>query len=180
MKPSSPYSASKAAADLLVLSYCRTYNINGVVTRSCNNYGPYQYKEKLIPVIITNLLKNKKIPIYGTGQNIREWIHVRDNCEGIMAALKLGEPGGIYHMGSGIELTNLDITKQILAIMNKPESLISMVKDRKGHDFRYSLDSKETHSQLNWKPKTNLESGLKETVEFYKKIKRDKGREVNV
>jgi dTDP-glucose 4,6-dehydratase len=174
MKPSSPYSASKAAADLLVLSYCRTYNINGVVTRSCNNYGPYQYREKLIPVIITNLLNNKKIPIYGTGRNIREWIHVRDNCEGIMAALKFGESGGIYHMGSGVELTNLDIARQILSIMDKPETLISMVEDRPGHDFRYSLDSKETHSKLKWKPKIMLQDGLRETVEYYKiKLSKD-------
>lgn len=168
LKPSSPYSATKAAADLLILSYVRTYGVDAVITRSSNNYGPYQYEEKLIPVIIKKALNDENIPIYGTGQNIREWIYVEDNCEGVMAALKYGKSGEIYHLGSGIELTNINLTKKILSLLNKPESLITFVKDRNGHDYRYALNCKETYSKLNWKPKTDMETGLSKTVKWYK------------
>lgn len=167
LKPSSPYSASKASSDLLTLSYARTYNINVVITRSCNNYGRFQYKEKLLPVIILNALKNKQIPVYGTGENQREWIYVEDNCEGIMSALIHGKSSGIYNLGSGIEITNLDLVKKILDIMGKPHSLISFVEDRKGHDFRYFMDSSISNKELNWNARTSLEIGLEKTINWF-------------
>lgn len=169
LKPSSPYSASKTSADLLVLSYNRTYGMNTIITRSCNNYGPFQYEEKLIPVIIINALKNKEIPIYGNGLNQREWIYVDDNCHGIMSALINGKSGGIYNIGSGIEKTNIDLVKQILAIMDKPEALIKFVSDRPGHDLRYAMDSGESKTDLKWDISTKLEDGLKMTVNWFTK-----------
>lgn len=167
LKPSSPYSASKAAASLIAQSYCRTYNMDIVITRSCNNYGPYQYTEKLIPMVITNALENKDITIHGTGKNIREWIYVDDNCFGVEAALLKGKAGGIYHIGSGIEVDNITITKKILEIMGRPESLIKYVEDRKGNDFRYSLDCSNTNKELSWKSNIELEEGLIRTVDWY-------------
>ena len=167
MKPSSPYSASKAAADLLALSYHRTYGLNVVVTRSCNNYGPHQYGEKFIPVIITKALNNETIPVYGTGLNMREWIYVDDNCEGVMKAVLNGTAGSIYNLGSGDEKTNLELVKEILSNMGKPLSLIEMVEDRKGHDFRYFLDSDISYSELDWKPDTDFSKGISETIRHY-------------
>jgi len=167
MKPSSPYSASKAAADLLALSYHRTYGMHIIVTRSCNNYGPHQYEEKFIPVIITKALNNEEIPVYGTGLNMREWIYVGDNCEGVMQALIKGQAGVAYNLGSGHEETNLNLVKTILATVDKPASLIKMVNDRKGHDFRYFLDSEKTYRELEWKPKTSFSEGIRKTIEHY-------------
>jgi dTDP-glucose 4,6-dehydratase len=169
LKPSSPYSASKTAADVLVLSYHRTYGMNTVITRTCNNYGPFQYKEKFLPVIIMNALNDSPIPVYGVGKNIREWIYVEDNCEGLEAAMVYGKSGGIYHIGTGEEFENLDMVKKILAIMNKPESLITFVTDRKGHDLRYALDNSLTYSELKWKPKISIEDGLKKTINWIEK-----------
>lgn len=167
LKPSSPYSASKASSDLLVLSYARTYGMNVVITRSCNNYGRFQYKEKLLPVIILNALKDNKIPVYGQGLNQREWIYVKDNCEGIMSALIYGKSSGIYNLGSGTEIKNIDMVKMILDIMGKPHSLISFVEDRKGHDFRYFMDSSISNKELSWSAKTSLEVGLEKTINWF-------------
>ena len=167
MKPSSPYSASKAAADLLALSYHRTYGMNIIITRSCNNYGPHQHKEKFIPVIITKILNNESIPVYGTGLNMREWIYVDDNCEGVMQALLKGRPGTVYNLGSGYEETNLNLVKTILSELGKPASFIKMVEDRKGHDFRYFLDSEKSYQELGWKPRTSFSEGIKKTIEYY-------------
>jgi len=171
MKPSSPYSASKAAADMLVMAYHRTYGLNTTIVRPCNNYGPYQYKEKFIPVIVSNALKDNEIPLYGTGLNIREWMFVEDNCRGIMAALKNGKGGEIYNLGSGAEITNKDLIHMILDIMDKPLSLIKHVEDRKGHDKRYALDSSKSYNELNWKPQISLSEGIQKTVDWY--IKND-------
>lgn len=165
IRPSSPYSASKASADLLVLSYSRTYGINTVITRSCNNYGPFQYKEKFIPVVITRALNNQDIPVYGNGSNCREWIFVDDNCCGLMAALEKGS--GIFNIGSGIEKSNINLVKQILSIMGKPESLIKFVEDRKGHDLRYAMDSTKSLRYLDWQANVHLDNGLKKTVNWY-------------
>jgi dTDP-glucose 4,6-dehydratase len=165
LKPSNPYAASKAAADLLVMSYIRTYGIDALSTRSCNNYGPYQYVEKLIPVIVSNAAKDECIPIHGTGNNMREWIWVEDNCLGIEAALLNGKPGGIYHLGTGFELSNIDFT--ILGILGKPENLIKYVSDRPGNDLRYRLDCENTYKELNWVPKMDFDEGLKKTIEWY-------------
>lgn len=164
MKPSSPYSASKASSDLLVLAYNRTYNINSVIVRSCNNYGPYQYKEKFIPVIILNALNNRSIPLYGDGLNVREWIFVEDNCRAIMSVLENGKSGDIYNVGSGIELSNKLIIKKILRSMKK-STLVEFVEDRKGHDRRYSMCC-NIRSE-NWNPTVSLAKGLKKTIEWY-------------
>ncbi len=167
LKPSSPYSASKASADLLVLSYVRTFGIDAVITRSCNNYGPYQYYEKFIPVVINSILNNKQIPIYGTGSNKREWIHVRDNCNGLMKALINGKSGSIYNLGSGFEIKNIDMVKTILQKMNVNEDLISFVEDRKGHDKRYFMNSEKSYRELDWKPEINFKDGIEETIRWY-------------
>lgn len=167
LRPSSPYSSSKASADLITQSYNRTFNLNTVITRSCNNFGPYQYKEKFIPVVIKNALNNSNIPVYGTGQNIREWIYVEDNCHGIMKVFLNGKSGQIYNIGSGMEVQNLKIVKQILSILNKPLSLIKMVEDRLGHDFRYALDYSLIRNELNWDAKIHLDEGLKRTIKWF-------------
>lgn len=169
LKPSSPYSASKAAADMLVLSYGRTFGMDVVVTRSCNNYGPYQYKEKFLPVVILNALNDRSIPIYGTGLNQREWIFVDDNCRGIMAALERGKPMGIYNLGSGIESSNIDMVSKVLDLIGKPRSLMTFVEDRKGHDFRYFLDSSLAAAELGWHAQTPLDDGLRRTVDWFVK-----------
>lgn len=167
LKPSSPYSASKAAAGLLVMSYHRTYGVDTVITRSCNNYGPFQYKEKFLPVVILNALNNIQIPVYGRGSNVREWIFVEDNCYGIMNVLQNGESGGIYNIGSGMEKSNLEMVKQILILMNKSENLIKFVEDRKGHDLRYAMDSSKMLNELKWEAKTHLINGLQKTIDWY-------------
>lgn len=167
LKPNSPYSASKAGADLLVRSYIKTHNVPAIITRSSNNYGPYQYPEKLIPLFVTNLLENKKIPLYGDGLNVRDWLYVIDNCEAIDFVLQNGKEGEIYNIGSGSEITNLEITKTILKELNKDETNIDFVKDRLGHDFRYSLDCSKINT-LGWKPRFNFEQSIKETINWYK------------
>ena len=167
LKPNSPYSASKAGADLLVRSYIKTHNVPAMITRSSNNYGPYQYPEKLIPLFVTNLLENKKIPLYGDGLNVRDWLYVIDNCEAIDFVLQNGKEGEIYNIGSGSEITNLEITKTILKELNKDETNIDFVKDRLGHDFRYSLDCSKINT-LGWKPRFNFEQSIKETINWYK------------
>ena len=165
LKPSSPYSASKASADLIVMAYVRTYGLDAVITRCTNNYGPYQFPEKLIPKAIIRAKKDMKIPIYGTGKNVRDWIYVNDHCEAIDLVLERGERGGIYNISSGEEKTNLEVVSEILRIIDKPD-LIEFVEDRPGHDIRYSLDSSKIRG-LGWKPKHGFEEGLKETVAWY-------------
>jgi dTDP-glucose 4,6-dehydratase len=165
LKPSSPYSASKASADLFVLAYVRTYGLNAVITRCTNNYGRYQFPEKLIPKAIIRAKRDKKIPIYGTGKNVRDWIYVKDHCEAINLVLEKGVRGEIYNVSSGEEKTNLEVVNEIVDIIGKKD-LIEFVEDRPGHDIRYSLDSSNIR-ELGWTPKHGFEAGLKETVEWY-------------
>lgn len=165
LKPSSPYSASKASGDLIVMAYVRTYGLNAVITRCTNNYGPYQFPEKLIPKAILRAKRDMKIPIYGTGKNIRDWIYVNDHCAAINLVLERGEIGEIYNISSGEEKTNLEAVSEILRIMNKPD-LIEFVEDRPGHDVRYSLYSSKIKG-LGWEHRHSFKEGLKETIEWY-------------
>jgi dTDP-glucose 4,6-dehydratase len=166
LDPSSPYSASKAGADLLVRAYYKTYGLPALITRSSNNFGPYQYPEKLIPLFITNALKNKPLPVYGDGKNIRDWLYVLDNCSAIDLVSQKGILGEIYNIGSGDEKTNLEITHLILMELNKPDRLIQFVGDRPGHDRRYSLDFTKI-KKLGWKPKYSFVSAIKTTINWY-------------
>jgi len=166
LDPSSPYSASKAGGDLLVKAYHKTYGLPVVITRSSNNYGPYQHPEKLIPRFITNAIQNHRLPLYGDGLNMRDWLYVEDNCEAIDLVLHQGEKGEIYNIGSGVETTNLEITRLILEFLGKSESLIEYVKDRPGHDRRYSLDTTKIR-KMGWKPKHRLQDALAKTVKWY-------------
>ena len=167
LDPSSPYSASKAGADLLCKAYFKTYGLPVLITRSSNNFGPYQYPEKLIPVLILNALHDKPLPIYGEGKNIRDWIYVLDNCEAIDFVFQKGKVGEVYNMGAGNERANIEIANLILKELNKPKSLTRFVKDRPGHDFRYSLNC-EKIKKLGWIPRYNFEDALKETIEWYR------------
>lgn len=166
--PNSPYSASKAGGELLARSYHRTHGLDVVITRCSNNYGTHHFPEKLIPLFITNLLEGMKVPVYGTGLNVRDWLHVDDHCRGIFQVLINGKSGEIYNIGGGRELNNLEITKFILNAMNADESSIDYVEDRKGHDFRYSVDWSKINRELGYEPKVNFEDGLKETIEWYR------------
>tara|TARA_X000000950_G_scaffold53669_1_gene63757 strand:- start:6939 stop:7961 length:1023 start_codon:yes stop_codon:yes gene_type:complete len=172
-EPSSPYSASKASADHLVKSYIRTYGLNAVISNCCNNYGPYQFPEKLIPKMITNIFQNKKLPIYATGQNSREWIHVNDHCEALFRLYLKGKTGESYNVGSNKNLKNLDLVKKILKICKSmnikigSKTKIVFVKDRPGHDFRYALNNKKILKKLKWKSKINFDQGLKQTIKWY-------------
>jgi dTDP-glucose 4,6-dehydratase len=169
LKPSNPYSASKAAADLLILSYCRTYGLNAVITRCTNNFGPYQFPEKLIPKTIIRASLNMKVPVYGTGRNIRDWIYVLDHCEALRLVLEKGKAGEIYNVSSYNEYENLDVVKKVLKLMGKDESLIEFIEDRPGHDIRYSLDSSKIRNELGWKPKHRFNEALEQTVNWYLK-----------
>jgi len=166
LNPSSPYSASKAAADLLIKSYIRTHQLPAIIIRPSNNYGPWQYPEKFIPVIIYKANKNEKIPVYGQGQNIREWLYVEDCCNGILEIFEKGKIGEVYNLGSGEERKNIEIVKTILQIINKPESLIEFVTDRPGHDFRYSLEAKKVKNDIAWKPSYSFEKGIQKTIQW--------------
>ncbi|MBN1677098.1 MAG: dTDP-glucose 4,6-dehydratase [Candidatus Thermoplasmatota archaeon] len=166
LDPSSPYSASKAGGELLARSYFKTYGLSVMVTRSSNNYGPFQYPEKLIPVLVIKALRDQPLPIYGKGTNVRDWLHVDDNCRAIDLILNRGEPGQVVNIGSGNEVSNIELAKMILKHMNKPESLLSYVADRPGHDFRYSL-SWDNISRLGWSPRVRFEDGLRSTVDWY-------------
>jgi dTDP-glucose 4,6-dehydratase len=166
LDPSSPYSASKAGGELLARSYVRTYGLDVVVTRSSNNYGPFQYPEKLIPVLVIKALRDQPLPIYGKGTNVRDWLHVEDNCRAIDIVLQKAKAGEIVNIGSGNEVPNIDVAKLILKHMKKPESLIKYVDDRPGHDFRYSLIWDRIR-KMGWKPKMKFEDGLKKTVDWY-------------
>jgi dTDP-glucose 4,6-dehydratase len=168
LRPSSPYSASKAGSDLLVLSYVRTFDFPAVITRSSNNYGPYQFPEKFLPLMITSALDNVPLPIYGDGKHERNWLHVRDNCRGILAVLEQGRIGEIYNIG-GLDIEeNLSLARLLLSILDKPESLLSYVKDRPGHDRRYALDSRKVERELGWRSAIPLGEGLRETIDWYK------------
>jgi dTDP-glucose 4,6-dehydratase len=167
VQPSSPYSASKAGSDLLVRSYVRTYGFPAVITRSSNNYGPYQFPEKFLPLVITNAMDDKPLPIYGDGKQQRDWLHVEDNCRGVLAVLERGRIGEVYNIG-GLDIEeNLSIVKRVLHLMGKPESLLAYVKDRPGHDRRYALRCEKMEKDLGWKPAIPLEQGLRQTIDWY-------------
>lgn len=166
--PRSPYSASKAAADHLVRAYFHTHKLPITISNCSNNYGPYQYPEKLIPLFITNLIEGKKVSVYGNGKNIRDWIYVDDHNAGVDAIIKKGRLGETYCLGGGNELVNIDITKKILKLMDKGEEMIEYVKDRKGHDWRYAIDYTKARKELGWEPKVDFTAGLKKTIDWYK------------
>jgi dTDP-glucose 4,6-dehydratase len=168
LAPNSPYSASKASADLFVRAFNKTFGTPTIITRSSNNYGPYQYPEKLIPLVITKALNNEKIPVYGDGLNVRDWIYVDDNCQAILTVLENGNEGEIYNISANNEKTNLDIIRQILHFIDKSEDLISFVKDRPGHDRRYSISSKKLTEKLQWKPNTDFDTGIRKTIVWYR------------
>lgn len=167
LKTSSPYSSSKASADLFVHAYNRTYGLPITISRCSNNYGPNHFPEKLIPLMIINALNNKPLPVYGDGQNVRDWLYVEDHCEAIDLILHNGKIGEVYNVGGHNEMANINIVKLICKTLNKPESLITYVNDRKGHDRRYAIDPTKIHSELGWLPKTNFENGIQKTIQWY-------------
>src|SRR5262249_34726470 len=167
LAPNSPYSASKAAADLLVRSYVHTFHLPAVITRCSNNYGPYQFPEKLLPLFITNVLRDEPVPVYGDGLNVRDWIHVRDHCAAIYQVYRQGRVGEVYNIGGHCEKTNLDLTFTLLDVMGKPRSLIRYVKDRPGHDRRYAIDCSKIERELGWRPQVSFDQGLGDTVAWY-------------
>ena len=166
--PNSPYAASKASGDLISQAFFRTYGIDVRITRCSNNYGPYQFPEKVIPLFITNLLKNKKVPLYGDGLNVRDWLHVTDHCRGIHLVLTKGKAGDIFNIGGGRELSNIELTRVILSAMGAGEESIEKVTDRLGHDFRYSLNIEKIERDLGYKPEINFDLGISQTIEWYK------------
>lgn len=167
LEPNSPYSASKASADMFARSYYKTYGFDTRITRSSNNYGPYQFPEKVIPLFITNLIEGKKVPIYGTGENVRDWIHVDDNCRGIHSVLINGKPGMVYNLGGGEEIRNIDLAAKILELMNIKNDAIENVQDRKGHDFRYAMDCSLARKEIGFLPSIDFETGLRSTINWY-------------
>jgi dTDP-glucose 4,6-dehydratase len=167
LHPNSPYSASKAGADLLVQAYQHTFGLPAVITRCSNNYGPYQFPEKLIPLFVTNLLHNEPVPVYGDGQQVRDWIHVLDHCTGVEAAWRKGTPGEVYNFGGRCEKTNLDLTHTLLDLLGKPRTLIRYVKDRPGHDRRYAIDCSKAERDLGWVPAWTFERGIRDTIDWY-------------
>jgi dTDP-glucose 4,6-dehydratase len=168
LAPNSPYAASKAASDLLVRGYVHTFGFPALITRCSNNYGPYQFPEKLIPLFISNLLRDEPVPVYGDGQNVRDWIHVRDHCAGILAVWKRGRVGEVYNLGGHSERTNLQLTHALLDALGKPHSLIRYVPDRPGHDRRYAIDCSKSERELGWRPKVVFEDGLRDTIAWYR------------
>jgi dTDP-glucose 4,6-dehydratase len=167
LSPNSPYSASKAAADMLVRSYVHTFGLAAVITRCSNNYGPYQFPEKLLPLFIMNLLRDEPVPVYGDGLNVRDWIHVRDHCAAIDQVWRHGRPGEVYNIGGRCERTNLELTNTLLELMGKPRSLIRFVRDRPGHDRRYAMDSSKIEQELGWRAQIPFDEGLRETIHWY-------------
>jgi dTDP-glucose 4,6-dehydratase len=166
--PNSPYSASKAGSDLLVRAYNRTHKLDTVITRCSNNYGQYQFPEKVMPLFITNIIEGKKVPLYGNGLNVRDWLHVDDHCRGIALALTKGKSGEVYNIGGGTELTNVELTHKILAAMGVGEDFIQPVEDRKGHDLRYSVDITKINTELGYSPQVNFDEGLEKTINWYR------------
>jgi dTDP-glucose 4,6-dehydratase len=169
LAPSSPYAASKAAADLLVLSYVRTYGVPAMITRASNNYGPYQFPEKVIPLFVTNALEWRELPLYGDGQHVRDWLFVEDHCEGLVRVLQAGRVGEIYNIGGGQECTNLELARLLVRAVGVPEDMIRFVNDRPAHDRRYALSSEKMAVELGWQPRVTLEEGLARTVAWYRK-----------
>ncbi|PEI74345.1 dTDP-glucose 4,6-dehydratase [Bacillus wiedmannii] len=167
LAPNSPYSSSKASADMIALSYYKTYQLQVIVTRCSNNYGPYQYPEKLIPLMVTNALEGKKLPLYGDGLNVRDWLHVTDHCSAIDVVLHKGRIGEVYNIGGNNEKTNVDVVEQIISLLGKTKEDIAYVTDRLGHDRRYAIDAQKMKNELGWEPQYTFEQGLKETVEWY-------------
>lgn len=167
LRPNSPYAASKAAGDLLARAYFETYRLPVIITRACNNYGPYQYPEKLIPLMTTNALEGLPLPVYGQGAQVREWIHVEDHCRALEAVLQRGTPGEIYNLGTGFRLSNLELVQTVLKLLDRPASLIRFVADRPAHDFRYALDSSKARRELLWEPQMDFETGLAQTLRWY-------------
>lgn len=167
IQTSSPYSSSKAGADLLVLAYYRTFGLPVSITRCSNNYGPYHFPEKLIPLIISRALADESLPVYGKGENVRDWLYVEDHCAAIDLVIRKGREGEVYNIGGHNEKTNLEVVKTILKQLNKPESLITFVTDRPGHDMRYAIDPEKIHSELGWLPQTKFEDGIKKTIDWY-------------
>ena len=167
LQASSPYSASKASADLLAMAYHRTYGLPVTISRCSNNYGPYQFPEKLIPLMIANALADKSLPVYGTGENVRDWLYVEDHCRAIDMILENGKVGEVYNIGGHNERSNLDVVKTILKQLGKPESLITFVGDRKGHDLRYAIDPSKIHGELGWLPETKFDDGIRQTIDWY-------------
>ncbi len=167
LQPNSPYSASKAAADLLVRAYHHTFGVFTLITRCSNNYGPYQFPEKLIPLMINNALTDKPLPVYGDGSNVRDWIYVEDHCRGILAALERGKGGSIFNFGGNAEVANLALVKLLLGNLSKPERLITFVKDRPGHDLRYAMNFTKAQAELHWQPRYDFQAGMKKTVQWY-------------
>ena len=168
LAPNSPYSASKAAADLLVRSYHRTFGFPAIITRCSNNYGPYQFPEKLLPLFISNAIHDRPLPVYGRGENVRDWIHVLDHCRGIDAALRRGQPGEVYNFGGHNEISNIEMTHLLLELLDKPRSLIRFVTDRPGHDLRYAINSSKAEHDLSWRPEIDFRDGLDETIVWYR------------
>jgi dTDP-glucose 4,6-dehydratase len=169
LEPSSVYSASKASADLLVESYYKTFKLNTCITRCCNNYGPYQHKEKLLPKTILNALNNHSVPVYGKGENMREWIYVVDHCEAILKVYRKGRAGETYNIGTGVLYRNIDLVKNVLELLERKEDLIEFVEDRKGHDFIYAIDCSKTANEIGWQASIDFAEGLKRTIELYKR-----------
>lgn len=167
LSPNSPYAASKTAADLLVRACCHTYGFPGIITRCSNNYGPYQFPEKLIPLMVTNAMEGKDLPVYGDGLNVRDWIHVEDHCRAIDTVIRKGRPGEVYNIGGASERANIEIVREILRLMGKPEDMIRFVADRLGHDRRYAIDSSKLRRELGWSTRIPFEKGLAETVRWY-------------
>jgi len=167
LAPSSPYSASKAGADMLVLAYAHTFGMDAVITRCSNNYGPYQFPEKIIPLFITNLMSDQQVPVYGDGMQIRDWIHVMDHARGVEVAWRKGKAGEVYNFGGRCEMPNLHLTQTLLELLGKPRSLIKHVQDRLGHDRRYAIDCSKAERELGWKPKVTFQDGLRETIAWY-------------
>ena len=166
LQPNSPYAASKAGGDLMARSYFQTYGLPVIVTRACNNYGPYQHPEKLIPLMISNALEGVPLPVYGRGEQVREWLHVEDNCRALEALLQRGTPGEVYNIGTGERHSNLDVVHSILRLVGQPANLIRYVSDRLGHDFRYALDTRKARQALQWEPEIKFETGLEPTIRW--------------
>ena len=167
LRASSPYSASKASGDLLALAYCRTYGLPVTISRCSNNYGPYQFPEKLIPLMISRALEDRPLPVYGQGLNVRDWLYVEDHCRAIDLILRRGKPGGVYNVGGRCEMRNIDIVKLICRELGKPDSLIAYVEDRKGHDLRYAIDPSRIQNELGWTPETGFQDGIRRTIRWY-------------
>lgn len=167
LRTSSPYSASKASADLLVQAYCRTYGLQATISRCSNNYGPFQFPEKFIPRMILNALEDKPLPVYGKGINVRDWLYVTDHCRAIDLIIHRGKDGEVYNVGGHNEMKNIDLVRFICRELGKPESLITFVEDRKGHDMRYAIDTSKIYAELGWKPETRFEVGIRKTIRWY-------------